>query len=186
MGVVTTFLRAIRAGVIHFRHSAVLLAQYGRLGPAFDLCCKVIADVLREEGLYKEEGETVVAVVCQALREVNPSVSLLVLVLDVERTLYQSFTLWLDNVVQTDEHTLALAKAVASCFVIRGAQLSIVRRLDSRYVIEAHTSLVTWICKRIAAYENAKNKKSRNRSIQFFKVLLSLCISVEKKDSLQM
>ena len=71
MGVVTTYLRAIRAGVIHFRHSAVLLSHYGRLGPAFDLCSKVIIDVLREEGMYKNEEAMVVAVVSQALREVT-------------------------------------------------------------------------------------------------------------------
>lgn len=88
--------------------------------------------------------------------------------------------------VSSDQHTLALAKALASCFVIRGAQLSIVRRLDSVHLIEAHTSLITWICKRIAAYENAKNKQSRNRAIQFFKILLSLLTGVEKNDSLQM
>lgn len=71
MGVVTTFLRAIRAGVIHFRHSAVLLTHYGRLGPSFDLCSKVIVDVLREEGMYKDEGDAVISVVTQALREVR-------------------------------------------------------------------------------------------------------------------
>lgn len=73
MGVVTTFLRAIRAGVIHFRHSATLLAHYGRLGPAFDLCSKVIIDILREEGMYKDNGEIVAAVICQALRDVSPT-----------------------------------------------------------------------------------------------------------------
>lgn len=71
MGVMATFLRAIRAGVIHFQHSAILLAHYGRLGPSFDLCTKVIVDILREEGMYKNNGEAVVAVICQALREVS-------------------------------------------------------------------------------------------------------------------
>ena len=50
IGVVTTFLRAIRAGVIHFRHAATILAHYGRLGPTFDLCSKVIVEILREAG----------------------------------------------------------------------------------------------------------------------------------------
>ena len=70
MGVMATFLRAIRAGAIHFRHSATLLAHYGRLGPSFDLCAKVIVDILREEGMYKDNGEMVVVVILQALREV--------------------------------------------------------------------------------------------------------------------
>ena len=71
IGVIATFLRAIRAGVINFRHSAIMLAHYGRLGPAFDLCARVIVDILREEGMYKENGDAVVDVICQALREVR-------------------------------------------------------------------------------------------------------------------
>lgn len=71
MGVITTFLRAIRASVVHFQHSATLLAHYSRLGQSFDLCSKVIVDILREEGLYKNNGDAVVGVVSQALREVD-------------------------------------------------------------------------------------------------------------------
>ena len=71
VGVVTTFLRAIRAGVIHFRHSVTLLAHYGRLGPTFDLCTKVVIDILREEGMYKENGDAVAVIICQALQEVS-------------------------------------------------------------------------------------------------------------------
>lgn len=71
MGVMATFLRAIRAGAIHFRHAATLLAHYSRLGPSFDLCAKVIVDILREEGMYNDNGEIVVAVILQALREVS-------------------------------------------------------------------------------------------------------------------
>ena len=65
-----TFLRAIKAGVIHFRHAVTLLTHYGRLGPVFDQCVKIIVEILREEGMYKSNGEIVVEVVLQALREV--------------------------------------------------------------------------------------------------------------------
>lgn len=71
MGVVTTFLRAIRAGAVHFQHSATLLTHYGRLGPSFDVCAKVIVEILREEGLYKNNGAAAIAVVNQALRDVS-------------------------------------------------------------------------------------------------------------------
>jgi hypothetical protein len=73
MGVMSTFLRAIRAGAIHVRHGAILLAHYGRLGPSFDLCSRVIVDSLREEGMLKNNGEVVTTVVTQALREVGAS-----------------------------------------------------------------------------------------------------------------
>lgn len=67
----TTFLRAIRAGVIHFRHAATVLAHYGRLGATFDLCSKVIVEILREEGMYKDNGDAVVNIISQALQEVS-------------------------------------------------------------------------------------------------------------------
>lgn len=70
MATVSTFLRAIRAGAVHIKHSDVLLANYGRLGPSFDLCTKVIIDVLRDEGMYNENGEMVVEVIKKALLEV--------------------------------------------------------------------------------------------------------------------
>lgn len=70
MEVMSTFLRAIRAGAIHPRHGAVLLAHYGRLGHAFDLCGKVVVDILREEGMCNNNGEVVVTAVTQAIQEV--------------------------------------------------------------------------------------------------------------------
>ncbi|KAI0672301.1 hypothetical protein C8Q78DRAFT_1026321 [Trametes maxima] len=165
IGIVTTFLRAIRAGVIHFRHSATILAHYGRLGPTFDLCSKVIVEILREEGMYKDNGEAVVAIICQALQE--------------------SITLYLDAVANTGEHAIALAKALSACLLIRGAQLSVVRRLESKYVVDIHTTSLNWVGKRLATYEGAKNKKARNKCILFFRVLLPLLSSIDNHDSLK-
>ncbi|KZT65182.1 hypothetical protein DAEQUDRAFT_716862 [Daedalea quercina L-15889] len=164
IGVIATFLRAIRAGVIHFRHSATLLAHYGRLGPAFDLCSRVIVDILREEGMYKENGDAVAAVICQGLRE--------------------SFTLFLDGMVHTEDYTVALGKTLRACLIIRGAQLAVVKKLEGKYVVDMHTSLLTWITKRIAAYEAAKNKKARNRSILLFRALLPMLSTLDNRDAL--
>lgn len=71
MGVVSTFLRTIRAGAIHPRHGAVLLVHHGRLGVAFDHCSKIVVDVLREEGMYKGHGDLVVDVITRALKDVS-------------------------------------------------------------------------------------------------------------------
>jgi cohesin complex subunit SA-1/2 len=76
MGVISTFLRAIRAGAIHSSHGAVLLAHHGRLGVAFDHCSKIVVDVLREEGMYKGHGDIVVDVVTTALKDVSISTPL--------------------------------------------------------------------------------------------------------------
>lgn len=71
MGVVSTFLRAIRAGAIHSSHGSVLLAHHGRLGVAFDHCSKIVVDVLREEGMYKGHGGVVVDVITRAVKDVS-------------------------------------------------------------------------------------------------------------------
>ncbi|KAI0698963.1 hypothetical protein C8T65DRAFT_719862 [Cerioporus squamosus] len=164
VGVVTTFLRSIRAGVIHFRHAATILAHYGRLGPTFDLCSKVIVEILREEGMYKNNGEAVVAIICQALQE--------------------SFSLYLDSVEHTEEHSIALGKLLSTCLLLRGAQLAVVRRLDSKYVVEIQTTSLSWVGKRLAGYESTKNKKARNKCIKFFRVLLPLLSHIDSRDSL--
>ncbi|KIJ64745.1 hypothetical protein HYDPIDRAFT_28110 [Hydnomerulius pinastri MD-312] len=164
MATVSTFLRAIRAGAVHVQHSDILLANYGRLGPAFDLCTKVTIDVLREEGMYKENGETVVGVVKKALQE--------------------SFALVLDGVVKGEEHTVGLAKQLASSFIIRGAQLAVVRRLDGQYIVKAHKELLKDIIKNISGYQTSKNKKRLNTAALFFKVLTPLLSAVESRDAL--
>lgn len=69
--VISTFLRAIRAGAINIQHGSVLLAHYERLGVAFDTCVKVVVDILREEGLSGDNGEIIVSVVTKAIQEVR-------------------------------------------------------------------------------------------------------------------
>ncbi|KAG6380328.1 hypothetical protein JVT61DRAFT_8438 [Boletus reticuloceps] len=146
---VSTFLRAIRAGVVHVKHSDVLLANHGRLGPSFDLYTKVIIDVLREEGMYNDNGDLVVEVVKKALLE--------------------SFSLVMDSVVKDEERMVGLAKQLATSFLVRGAQLAVVRRLDSR------------TC---PAYEKSKNKKRLGLSVSFFRALIPLLKGVESRDAL--
>jgi cohesin complex subunit SA-1/2 len=92
----------------------------------------------------------------------------------------------LDGVVRDDQNTLHLSKLLATCFVIRGSQLSIVRRLESQYVVQIHTDLLTWIAKRLATYEINKNKKSLKLGIMFFKVLVPLVSVIQSRDALKM
>lgn len=163
MDVMSTFLRAIRVGAIHIRHGAILLAHYGRLGPAFDICSKVIVDVLRDEGMINKNGEIVVSVLTQALED--------------------AYTLVLDGIVRDETNALQLSKLLATCFAIRGSQLSIVRRLESQYVIQIHLDLLSWIAKRLATYN--KNKRSFKSAAAFFKVLVPLLGTIQGKDALK-
>ena len=94
--------------------------------------------------------------------------------------------LYLDGIVRTADHSVALGKLCASCFVIRGAQLSVVRRLDSAHVVNVHTGALNFVCKRIAAYASANNKRARNRALVFFKVLSPMLTALEARDALKM
>ncbi len=92
----------------------------------------------------------------------------------------------LDGISPTEDNTIALSKLLASAFIIRGAQLSVVKRLDSQFVVSIHTNLITWLFKRIAAYDAAGNRKARTKCISFFKVLTPLVNSIDSRDSLKM
>ena len=95
----------------------------------------------------------------------------------------QSFSLFLDRVATSETHTLALAKLLNTCLIVRGAQLSILKRLDSSLVVAIHTGSISWIVKRIATYENNFNRRARSQALLFFKALSSLLSAVESKDA---
>jgi cohesin complex subunit SA-1/2 len=78
-----------------------------------------------------------------------------------------------------------LAKLLSTCFIVRGSQLSILRRLDNQYIVQIHTNLLSWIAKRIATYENNKNKKSLKSAIGFFRVLMPLLGAIQSRDALK-
>lgn len=71
MTIMATFLRVIHTGDVHVRHGAIILAHYGRLGPSFDSCAKTVVDVLKAEGLGNDNGQLIVLVITQAMKEVS-------------------------------------------------------------------------------------------------------------------
>ncbi|KAG6838364.1 hypothetical protein C0991_012293, partial [Blastosporella zonata] len=115
--------------------------------------------------MMNEHGDVIAGIISQALRE--------------------SYTLVLDGVVKDETNSVQLAKLLATCFAIRGSQLSIIRRLDSQYVVQVHAELVSWIVKRIAIYESNKNKKSIKLAVLFFKALVPLLGVISSRDALK-
>jgi cohesin complex subunit SA-1/2 len=184
MGVISTFLRAIRAGAIDPSLSAVLLTHHGRLGVAFDHCSKIIVDVLREEGMYKGHGDIVLDVVTSALKDVSRVNSPYYRPRSL--TSLKSFTLLLEGMAPDETHSVSLAKSLMPCIMMRGAQLAVVRKLDSQYVVAIHTQLLGWVAKRLGAYESNKNKNKRDTTVLFFKVLQPLLAPLETRDALTM
>ncbi|KAJ1301134.1 hypothetical protein OPQ81_003546 [Rhizoctonia solani] len=163
--VISAFLRAIRTGAINIQHSAILLGHYGRVSSVYDQCTKVIIDVLREEGMYGGNPGVVGHVLINALEE--------------------SFSLYIDKISKSDANTIALAKALSGALIIRGAQLSVLRRLDTAQVANIHTTCISWIVTKISGYQTKGNKDARNRSVAFFKSLVWLLGTVESADAIR-
>jgi cohesin complex subunit SA-1/2 len=92
----------------------------------------------------------------------------------------------LEGLVNDETESLALAKILAQTFVLRGMQLSILKRLDAQYIVQIHTTLLNWIAKRLKAYESNKNKKLKKTSILFFKLLVPLANGIEDEHALKM
>ena len=65
------YTSALSLGVLDVRHSAVLLAYYGRFGTIFDEFSQRLGETLKDEGLYANNTAVVVTVVLVALRDVS-------------------------------------------------------------------------------------------------------------------
>ncbi|KAF7341967.1 SCD domain-containing protein [Mycena venus] len=162
---IVTFYRAIHVGVLHVRHTAILLSHYGRLGATFDLFTKSIVEILRKEGMDTDNGDVVVVVINQALRE--------------------AFTLVLDGIVSDETNVVQLAKHLVPTFVRRGAGLAVLKKLDAQYIVQIQTNALSWIAKRIAGYEANGNKKSLRVAITFFRVLIPLLAVIQSRDAMK-
>ena len=66
-----TFLRAIHAGAVHYKHCTPFLANYARLIEPFDICSKTIAEILRNEAILSEHSEEACQVIIAALQDVS-------------------------------------------------------------------------------------------------------------------
>uniref|UniRef100_D8Q7N8 SCD domain-containing protein n=1 Tax=Schizophyllum commune (strain H4-8 / FGSC 9210) TaxID=578458 RepID=D8Q7N8_SCHCM len=163
--VITTYLRAIRAGVIDLRHCAVLLAHYGRFGANVDSCSKVVLDSLRQECRRGGDTELVVSVITEAIRE--------------------AFDLVLGGYVADESNALSLAKLLATAMVIRGAQLAVVHSMDVDHIVQIHTDLLDWIGKRLAGYQANSSRRLMRKALTFFRVLTPLVVGIKPEDGLR-
>lgn len=83
--------------------------------------------------------------------------------------------------MHTDEHAVALARALGACFVVRGAQLSVIKRLESDHVVEVHISSISWIVERLASTSKGMKKK-----LLLFRLLQQLLSTLDSRDALKM
>jgi cohesin complex subunit SA-1/2 len=184
---VSTFVRALHVGAVDISHSVSILANYQRFGPLFDQCCRFISDALREQGVYGGRGRMAADVAAEALEEVtNGTVEFDCVHRLTFRCSSQACQLLLDGDVKTDFHLIALSKILVNAFVIRGAQLSIINRLDGEHFISLHSRLVSWAAKKVAAYEANKKKSLRNKALRIFRASTNLLLGVHSEAAARM
>ncbi|TRM66853.1 hypothetical protein BD626DRAFT_627323 [Schizophyllum amplum] len=163
--VITTYLRAIRAGVIDLRHCAVLLAHYGRFGSNVDSCSKVVLDSLRQECRKGGDTETVVGVITETIQD--------------------AFDLVIGGYVSDETNAVHLAKSLSTALVIRGAQLAIVHSMDIDSIVQIHTDLLDWIGKRLAGYQANNSRRLMKKALTFFRVLTPVVVGIKPEDGLR-
>ncbi|KZO94707.1 hypothetical protein CALVIDRAFT_198341 [Calocera viscosa TUFC12733] len=163
--VIAIFIRAIRIGVLHIRHSAVLLAHFGRFSSTIDLCMKSLVDVLREEGIRGKNGEAVAVAIARSLED--------------------SFELYLDSTVRTNEDAFALAKTLSTVFVIRSGHFAILKRMPSAFVVTVHRDCIGWLFAKLQTSVNLPNKKRRNKVASLWKCMVPMLSTAEPREALQ-
>lgn len=173
---VSVFVGAIRCGVLEVEHAKEPLAHYGRFGPTYDAIVKKLIDVLRDEGIYNKEADTVQHVAGSALQ--------------------QSFNIFLDSEEDEPIAPLALARVIATAFVIHGSQFAVLRQLHPSDVCDFHLEALDFVSRKLSTTVkqegNARNKEQKSRLtkkkwavLTFFKMLIPLLGPVTGKDALK-
>ena len=98
----------------------------------------------------------------------------------------QSFELYLNDSVDTEEHAIALAKLLASHFSIRGAHLTVQARLPSRDVSHVLTGLSNWLVQKLKATEGKGDKEMTKKVSALFRALVQLVLGLEPNDALKL
>ncbi|WVQ95735.1 hypothetical protein IAU59_002834 [Kwoniella sp. CBS 9459] len=161
----SVFVVAVRVGVLEVEHAKEPLAHYGRFGPSYDGIVRKLVDVLRDEGIYNREADTVQHVAGAALQ--------------------QSFNIFLDSDEEEPTATLSLAKLVANAFVITGSHFTVLRHMHPNDVTDFHIEGIDFVSRRVGSLLNAERSargkegkarasKRRFLALSYFRALVVL------------
>ncbi|KAH9813993.1 hypothetical protein DFH28DRAFT_329820 [Melampsora americana] len=164
----TTFTKAICCGVIDIQHSNVILAHFNRFGDVFDLGVEVLIGSLK--GFCFGNGE-----ISGPKKEA--------LAKTVSESFRESFELFLNEEIGSEEQFIKVSKLLASSIVIRGARLSVKSILDQQSYVILHNGLIDWALKQIIKFE--KDFDRLDRFGVFFKGLYSLMIGMDGRAALK-
>ncbi|EPQ32336.1 uncharacterized protein PFL1_00532 [Pseudozyma flocculosa PF-1] len=165
---ISTFVSAIRVGVVDARHSASVLVQFGRLGGIYDSCCKVLIDVLKEEAIFVgyERAVVIENTVWDALRE--------------------SFELFLDGGDDAAESRfVSLSRQVANVLVVRGGGFTALKTIDPRCLVSLHKRASEYVAQKVAAAERSGNKGLKTRLPALYKGAANLLMNATPTDAVK-
>ena len=60
-------------GIVDISYASIILQQYSRVTPFLDDCGRILADTLKDEGIYGSNTGGVTTVIVNSLREVTPA-----------------------------------------------------------------------------------------------------------------
>ncbi|KAK0539390.1 cohesin complex subunit [Tilletia horrida] len=164
--VVAALISGLRLGVFDVKHAGMLLKHYGRLGPVFDSCIKILVDVLREAALKFGFATDVCNMALRAMEE--------------------SFDFYLaEGKKGSDANFLALCRAVSSIIVLRGRNLSILRAVSSSSLIQLHVGGIRYTVQKAKEGADEDIEVTTKRAPGFFRGLLHLLASMQARDALK-
>jgi cohesin complex subunit SA-1/2 len=78
-----------------------------------------------------------------------------------------------------------LARLLASATIVRGPQLSILKRLPGDYHVKIHTNIIDYITEKMENYDKAGRKEQMTKAISLFKALSNILTGLDGRASLQ-
>ncbi|SNX85606.1 related to Nuclear cohesin complex subunit [Melanopsichium pennsylvanicum] len=167
--VISTFVSAIRVGIIDAKHSTIVLIHFNRLGLIYDSCCKALIEVLKEEAIFGGYNRAVIVESC------------------VWDSLREAFELYLDSAdpAQSEARFVSLSRQLANALVVRGAGFTALRKIDPRCLISLHSRASEHIAQKVAAAERNGNKKVKQRMPALYKGMANLLTTAIPTDAVK-
>ncbi|EST04683.1 hypothetical protein PSEUBRA_005959 [Kalmanozyma brasiliensis GHG001] len=166
--IISTFVSAIRVGIIDAKYSTVVLTHFGRLGAIYDSCCKALIEVLKEEAIFGGYNRAVIveSVIWDSLRE--------------------AFEHYLDTGDSTVEaRFISLSRQLANALVVRGAGFTALRKIDARCLISLHSRASEHIAQKVAAAERNGVKKVKAQMPALYKGMANLLLTANPTDAVK-
>ncbi|EIW69874.1 hypothetical protein TREMEDRAFT_68341 [Tremella mesenterica DSM 1558] len=174
---VSAFVGAIRCGVLDVEHAKEPLAYFGQFGQTYDAVVRKLVDVLKDEGIYNRESDTVQHVSASALQS--------------------SFSNFLETESTEPTATISLARLLASAFIIYGTHFSVLRQIHPNDIYDLHLSLLSYVQRRLISYISSERstksreakqrfQQNRHQALTFFKPLILLITPVTPQDAVKL